>query len=122
MGTCNFLLPAPAVVSLCAEVRGSILTGVSNVFDCQPRLSRKSEAMEVKAMYGITGEHYAIDDEVLPTLDLHPAVEVRIDIEETGIKLFIGPREYEWPRGCPDVRSVRTGFCIPLDGPQREDM
>jgi hypothetical protein len=78
--------------------------------------------MEVKAMYGITGEHYAFDDGVLPTLDLHPAVEVRIDIEETGIKLFIGPREYEWPRGCPDVRSVTTGFCIPLDGPQREDL
>jgi hypothetical protein len=66
--------------------------------------------MEVNSMYGITGEHYAIDDEVLPNLDLHPAVEVRIDIEETGIKLFIGPREYEWPRGCPDARSVRTEF------------
>jgi hypothetical protein len=55
--------------------------------------------MEVEAMYGITGEHYAIDDDVLPILDLDPAVEVRIDIEETGVKLFIGPREYEWPRG-----------------------
>ena len=43
-------------------------------------------------MNGITGEHYAIDD-VLPTLDLHPAVEVRIDIEETGVKLSIGPRK-----------------------------
>ena len=73
--------------------------------------------MKVKAMYGITGEHYAIDDDVLPILDLHPAVDVRIDIEQLGVKLFIGPREYEWPRGCPDVRSVRTGFCIPLDGP-----
>ena len=72
-------------------------------------------------MYGITGEHYAIDDDVLPTLDLHPAVEVRIDIEETGVKLFIGPREYEWPRGCPDVCSVRTSFYTPLVGRQKED-
>jgi len=78
--------------------------------------------MEVKAMYSITGEHYAIEDDVLATLDLDPAVAVRIDIEETGIKLFIGPREYEWPRGCPDVCSVRTGFYSPLDGPEREDL
>jgi hypothetical protein len=78
--------------------------------------------MEVKAMHDITGEHYAIDDDVLPTLDLQSALEVRIDIEETGVKLFIGPREYEWPRGCPDVRSVRTGLYIPPDGSQREDL
>jgi hypothetical protein len=78
--------------------------------------------MEVNAMYDITGGHYAIDDDVLPTLDLHPAVEVRLDIEETGVKLFIGPREYEWPRGCPDACSVRIGFYIPFDGPQREDL
>ena len=71
-----------------------------------------------RAIYGITGEHYAIDDEVLPTLGLHWAVEVRIDVEETGIRHFIGPREYEWPRGCPDVCSVRTGFYSPLDGSQ----
>ena len=76
--------------------------------------------MEVNTMYSITGEHYAIDDDVLPILNLQPAVEVRIDIEETGVKLFIGPREYEWPRGCPDVCSVRTGFYIPLDGLQGE--
>jgi hypothetical protein len=72
-------------------------------------------------MYGI-GEHYAIDDDVLPTLELHPAVEVRIDIEETGVKLFIGPREYEWPRRCPDTCSVRTEYQVPLDGPRREDL
>jgi hypothetical protein len=78
--------------------------------------------MGVKAMYGITSAHYAIDDDVLPILDLHPVVEVRIDIEGTGVKLFIGPRKYEWPRGFPDVCSVRTGFYIPPDGPQREDL
>ena len=73
-------------------------------------------------MYGITGEHYFIDNADLPILDLHPAVEVRIDIEETGVKLSIGRREYEWPRGCPDVRSVRTGLYIPQSGPQRDDL
>ena len=78
--------------------------------------------MEVKATDAITSEHYAIDDDVLASLNLDPSVEVRIDIEETGIKLFIGPREYEWPRGCPDVCSVRTEFSGSLDGPQREDL
>ena len=74
------------------------------------RVSVESKAMEVNAMYGITGEHYAIDDDVLPILDLHPADKVRMDIGETGVKLFIGPREYDWPRGCRDVCSVRTGL------------
>ena len=27
MGTCNFLMRAPAVASLCAEARGSLLAG-----------------------------------------------------------------------------------------------
>ena len=74
------------------------------------RVSVESKAMEVNAMYGITGEHYAIGDAVLPILDLHPAVKLRMDIGETGVKLFIGPREYDWPRGCRDVCSVRTGL------------
>ena len=54
-------------------------------------------------MNGMIGEHYAIDEDVLPNLSLNAAVEVRIDIEETEVKLFIGPREYEWLRGCPDA-------------------
>jgi hypothetical protein len=62
-------------------------------------------------MHGITCEHYSIDD-VLPFLNLRTAVEVGVDIEETGFKLFIGPREYEWPRGRPDVCSVRTGSTV----------
>jgi hypothetical protein len=73
-------------------------------------------------MYGITGEHYVVDDNVFPILDLHPAVEVRIDIEEPAVKLFIGPREYAWPRDYLDVRTGMTGFYRPLHGPQREDL
>jgi hypothetical protein len=60
-------------------------------------------------MNGITGEHYAIDDKVLPILALHPAVDLRIDLEEIGVEFIIGPREYEWPRGYPDVCLVGTG-------------
>jgi hypothetical protein len=56
--------------------------------------------MEVNAMYSITGENYVIDD-VLPTLDLDPAAEVRIDIEETGVKLFIGPRSTNGREAAP---------------------
>jgi hypothetical protein len=70
-------------------------------------------------MCGITSEHYAIDDNVLPILDLLSGVEVRIDIEETGVKLFAGPREYEWPQGCPDACSVSTGFYGPLAADRR---
>jgi hypothetical protein len=73
-------------------------------------------------MYDTTSEHYSIDDDVLPFLDLKTAVDVRLDIEETGTKLLIGPREYEWPRSRPDLCSVRAGFYGPLDGPQREDL
>ena len=64
-------------------------------------------------MYGNTSEHHAINDELLPTLTLQPAVEVRIDIEETGVKLFIGPREYEWPRCCPDSLLSKDGVLHP---------
>jgi hypothetical protein len=73
-------------------------------------------------MYNMTSEHYAVDDSVLPLLNMYSAVEVRIDIEDTGIKLFIGPREYEWPRGCPDICAVRTDFCIPRGGPLKDDL
>ena len=73
-------------------------------------------------MFGQIGEHYAFEDTVLPDLVLHGPVEVRIDIEEEGLKLCIGPREYEWPRGCPDVCAVKTEQYIRWDGPQREDL
>jgi hypothetical protein len=46
---------------------------------------------------------------------LDPAVEARIDIEQAGVKLFIGPRER------PNVCSM-TGLHRPLHGPQREDL
>ncbi len=73
-------------------------------------------------MYDSIGEHYAVDDDGLPNLELHAAVEVRIDIEETAVKLFIGSREYEWPRGCPNACYVMTGFQPPLDGLQENDL
>ena len=69
-------------------------------------------------MYGITRVDYAIDDNVQPILDLRPQVEARIDIEEARGKLFIGSRDYEWPRGCPDVCSLYS----PRNGPQICDL
>ena len=62
-------------------------------------------------MYGI-GEHYAIDDDVLPILDLHPTVDM-------GVKPCIEPRKYEWLRDCPDICSIRIRSHIPLDGPSK---
>jgi hypothetical protein len=73
-------------------------------------------------MYGITGEHYVVDDDVLPIHGLHQAVQVRIDVDQTGVKNFIGPRKYKWPRGCPDTCAIMTGFYRPAHGPQREDL
>lgn len=100
----------------------STINHVGPLSDSERHLSATRGVREVKAMCELRSEHYAIDDGVLPILDLHPSAEVRIDIEETGVKLFIGPREYEWPRGCPDVCSVRTGVYIPLDRPQKGDL
>jgi K+-sensing histidine kinase KdpD len=65
MGTCNFLSPAQAVVLLCAEVRGCILTGPSDVSDCQASLSQRSEAMEANTMHGITSQAGSLRKAVL---------------------------------------------------------
>lgn len=73
-------------------------------------------------MQAMNSEHYAIDDSVLSSLDRHLPVPVRIDIDETGVKLFIGPREYEWPRGCPDVCWARTESYGAQNGPRVEDL
>ena len=105
---------------MCSEAK-SLYQLVSALSDCD-RVAVKRSVMEIKAMYGITEEHYVVYDNVRPILALHPAVEVRIDIEETGVKLVIRPREYEWPRGCPDACSAMTGFFRPLHGPQRDDL
>jgi hypothetical protein len=87
----------------------------------RPLLKRR-EVTEVKAMYEMRSEYYAVDDDVLPILNLHQATGVRKGIEETGVKLSTRPRIYEWPRGCPDVCPVWTGFHTPRSGPQKDDL
>jgi hypothetical protein len=61
-------------------------------------------------MYGITSEHYAIDDGVLPIFDLHSTLEVKIDIEETRVTLSVGRREYEWPQAAPMFVQSGQGY------------
>lgn len=72
-------------------------------------------------MYHTGSEHYAISNTVLPILDLHSAVDLRIDME-TRVKPSLGLRRYEWLRGCPDGYSASTRFYIAREGPQREDL
>lgn len=69
-------------------------------------------------------EHYAEDDSVLPILALPCPCPIRIDIDEDHVRLFIGPRDWEWKRGCPDVNAVGTLFDSPIadmgDGEQQQ--
>lgn len=67
-------------------------------------------------------EHYAVEDEMLPILAMPIPVSVRIDIYEDCVRLQIGPRDYEWPRGCPDVCAKGVSFHEPLPGPTAEDL
>jgi hypothetical protein len=105
IGTCNFLCLTPAVASLCAEEGGSILTGKAmSLFANRASVERAKSWRSGRC-------------KALPTiLDLHPEIEVRIDLEETSIKPFVGPPEYQWPQNCPDVCSAMTAFQRPLNG------
>lgn len=73
-------------------------------------------------MIHVQEEHYAVDDIILPVLRLPVPAGVRIDIYETCVRLQIGPRDYEWPRGCPNVCATGTSFQEPIQGPQKEDL
>lgn len=53
-------------------------------------------------------EHYAIDDAILPSLELPNPCPIRIDIHENSVSLYIGQRDWSWPRGCPDVSGSGT--------------
>ena len=60
------------------------------------------------------GEHYAVEDAILPVLALETPCEIRIDIREEGVALFIGPRDWFWKRRCPDIESCGTLFDPPV--------
>ena len=55
-------------------------------------------------------EHYAEDDTVLAKMQLPEECSIRIDIDDSTVRLFIGPRDYEWRRGCPFVVACGTLF------------
>ena len=53
-------------------------------------------------------EHYAVDDSILPGLELETPCEIRIDITEKSISLTVGRRDWQWKRGCPDISGCGT--------------
>lgn len=55
-------------------------------------------------------EHYAVDDLILPGLRFENPVEVRIDITDEDVSLQVGPRDWHWKRGCPDIDGAGTTF------------
>jgi hypothetical protein len=59
-------------------------------------------------------EHYAEDDVILSCLVLPSPCAIRIDIDDEKVRLFIGQRDWEWNRGCPDVSACGTLFDPPL--------
>ena len=66
-------------------------------------------------------EHYADDDVVLPVLTLPSPCPIRIDIHEDRVSLFIGNRDWEWKRECPDVTACGTLFDPPVEDTQDGD-
>jgi hypothetical protein len=60
------------------------------------------------------GEHYAVEDGILPVLKLDSPVSIRIDIRPDGVALYIGPRDWYWQRGCPDLSGCGTLFDPPI--------
>lgn len=59
-------------------------------------------------------EHYAEDDLILSILALPSPCPIRIDIHDDVVKLSVGPRDWEWRRGCPDVIAAGTMFDPPV--------
>ena len=64
-------------------------------------------------------EHYAEDDEILPQIMLPVPCPIRIDITDTCVRLFVGQRDWEWKRGCPDV--LASGTVLPSVEDLRDD-
>jgi|HubBroStandDraft_2_1064218.scaffolds.fasta_scaffold264590_2 hypothetical protein len=56
----------------------------------------------------MTEEHYLTEDSILPQLHLDDPCEIRVDITENRVDLHIGPRDFGWTRGCPDLADAGT--------------
>lgn len=55
-------------------------------------------------------EHYEVNDHVLAYLDLPYPCPVRIEIDGDSVRLYVGPRDWEWTRGCPRCHSSGYGL------------
>ena len=66
-------------------------------------------------------EHYMEDDEILPILALGSPCPIRIDIDDEHIHLHVGPRDWEWRRGYPDVIACGTLFDPPVADTEEGD-
>jgi hypothetical protein len=64
-------------------------------------------------------EHYADEDEVVHMLTFPKPCPIRIDIEDESIRLFVGQRDWEWRRGCPDVLACGTILPPNMDGEEQ---
>lgn len=53
-------------------------------------------------------EHYVAEDSILPKLSLSDPCEIKIDITDEGVTLTIGPRDWFWERGHPDLSGAGT--------------
>jgi hypothetical protein len=62
------------------------------------------------------GEHYFVEDEVLPILKLDALCEIRIEVNAEHVSLSVGARDWQWKRGCPDIESCGTLFDPPSTG------
>jgi hypothetical protein len=59
-------------------------------------------------------EHYAVDDSILPVMEHDNPVEIRIDMDDEGVTLRVGLRDWHWPRGCPDIDGAGTALRNPI--------
>jgi len=57
-------------------------------------------------------EHYAVDDSFLPAIELLNPCEIRIDITDDYVHLFVGQRDFSWKRGCPDIDGAGTFISV----------
>ena len=60
------------------------------------------------------GEHYAVEDTILPQLTLPDPCEIRISITADSVSLQVGQRDLSWTRGCPDINGCGTMLNAPI--------
>ena len=77
----------------------------------QPQDEPAQDAPESSAF---AGEHYLADDAILPVLTLDNPSPIRITITADRVSLSVGPRDWGWQRGCPDLSDAGTMLNEPV--------